>query len=485
MRTGPALAALLLLAGCGGPDPEAARLDVTVVGTPWPDGLAARLEAEATMPGLIARDGTGAIVPGLASSWRFVDDDHGLILRLRPTKWSDGRALGSNEVVAAFRRAALRGEPALGHGEIAAADAIAAGTLPASKLGVLAPIARVVEIRLANTSPLLLGWLAEPGLAVTRANGRDTLAAYRAGGPAAARVLTRRDGMAGDAARPSQIKLDSIADPAAAVRRFANGTTDIVIGDGLAGLGEARTVARPQMLQVDALWGVYGYIANTRSGPLKDPQLRQALSLATDREALAARIGLAAMAPVEGLLPPALAPGPAAAPDMTARQAEAAALRAGKPPVRLTLLVPPGHDHRVIAERVAADWAPLGVTMAISEADAGTIAARVKRGNFDLALTEASLPVPDAAALLARWRCDAGLACDPAADALLDKARAATPAERPALLAAAEAQWLLAPPMLPLLTPLRWALVARHIEGWTANRAGSHPLGRLTVTAKP
>ena len=112
-------------------------------------------------------------------------------------------------------------------------------------------------------------------------------------------------------------------------------------------------------------------------------------------------------------------------------------------------------------------------------------AARVKRGNFDLALTEASLPVPDAVALLARWRCDAGLACEPAADALLDKARAATPAERPALLAAAEAQWLQAPPMVPLLTPLRWALVARHIEGWTANGAGSHPLGRLAVTAKP
>jgi oligopeptide transport system substrate-binding protein len=239
------------------------------------------------------------------------------------------------------------------------------------------------------------------------------------------------------------------------------------------------------MLQVDALWGVYGYIANTRAGPLKDPLLRRALTLATDRGALAARIGLAAMAPVEGLLPPILAQSPAVAPDMAARQAEAAALRVGKAPVRLTLLVPPGHDHRVIAERVAADWAPLGVTMAISEADAGTIAARVKRGNFDLALTESSLAAPDAAALLARWRCDGGLACDPTADGLLDKARTVAPAERPALLAAAEAQWLQAPPMVPLLTPLRWALVARHIEGWTANGAGSHPLGRLTVTAKP
>jgi ABC-type oligopeptide transport system substrate-binding subunit len=291
--------------------------------------------------------------------------------------------------------------------------------------------------------------------------------------------------MAGPSARPGEIIIASTADPGAAVSRFARSETDLVIGDGLAGLGEARTVARPQMLQVDALWGVYGYVANTRSGPLKDPQLRQALSLAIDRAALAARIGLAAMAPVEGLLPPALAQPSTASSDMAARQAQALALRAGKDAVRLTLLVPPGHDHRVIAERVAADWAALGVTMAISEIDAGTIAARIKRGNFDLALTEASLPVPDAAALLARWRCDGGLACDPAADALFDQARLAPPADRAALLAAAEAQWLKAPPMLPLLTPLRWALVARHVEGWTANRAGSHPLGRLAVTAKP
>lgn len=485
MWTRPALAALLLLVGCRQTDPEGERLDVTVVGSPWPGGLAARLEAEATQPGLIARDGTGAIIPGLASSWRFVDNDNGLILRLRPTKWSDGRTLGSNEIVSSFRRAAVRGEPALRHGGIAGAAGIAAGTIPASKLGVLAPIARVVEIRLAGATPLLLGWLAEPGLAVTRRDGRSTLAAYSAAGSAGQRVLTRREAMAGPAARHGIITISSTNDVTAAVTRFARGETDIVIGDGLAGLGEARTVARPQMLQVDPLWGVYGYIANTRSGPLKDPEIRRALTLATDRAALATRVGLAAMAPVEGLLPPALAPAAAAAPDMAARQALAATLRSGKAPIRLTLLLPPGHDHRVIAERIAADWAALGVMLAISEVDAATIAARIKRGNFDLALTEASLPVADAAALLSRWRCDGGLVCDPEADALLDKARAAPLAERPALIAAAEERWLDAPPMVPLLTPLRWALVARNVEGWTANRAGSHPLGRLAVAAKP
>lgn len=484
-----AASGLLALAACGASDPNAARLTVTVVGSPWTGGLAAALEAEATRPTLIAHDGTGALVPGLASSWRFVDDEHSLILRLRPVKWSDKSALGSNEVVAAFRRAAARGEPALAH----------AGVTTGTKFGVLAPISRVVEIRLKAASPLMLGWLADPGLAVTRVGPVPTLANYRAAGPATRRTLTRRDGMTSNAARPAAIVIAADTDAARAVAGFSRGESDVVIGDGLAGLGEARTAARPQMLQVDALWGVYGYVANGLKGPLADPKLRLALSLATDREALATRMGMAAMAPVEGLLPPSLTGRTAAvsllgAPteppplDMAAQRMLAQQLLAGadgkRVPIRLTLLLPPGRDHRMIAEHVAADWLALGVTLVISEVSPATMADKVRRGEFDLALTEASLPVPDAAALLSRWRCGAGPSCNAAADALFDRASAAPPDARPALLAAAAAKWMEGPPMVPLLTPLRWALVARRVDGWTPNRAGSHPLGRLSVTAR-
>ena len=120
----------------------------------------------------------------------------------------------------------------------------------------------------------------------------------------------------------------------------------------------------------------------------------------------------------------------------------------------------------------------------MSQVDAASIADKVRRGAFDLALTEASLAVPDAAAFLARWRCDGGLVCNAAADALWSRARAAPVAERPALLAAAEAKWLEAPPMVPLLTPLRWALVSTRVDGWTANPSGRHPLTRLAVTGR-
>ena len=478
-----AICLALLLAGCGVADPEGATLRVAVAGE---GGLAQRLEAEVTQPTLIARDGTGQIVAGLATSWRFVDEGRSLILRLRPAKWSDERELVSRDVVSAMRRAALRREAALSHAGVENAEMVAARRAPPTKLGVRAPIARVVELRLAATAPPLLEWLAEPALAVTRlGEAAPTLAAYQASGPATLRVLTRRQATAAPDQLPAKITIASSTDASTAIAGFNRGESDIVIGNGLAGLGDARAGVRPDALRIDQLWGVYGYVANSR-GALGDPSLRRALGLAIDRVALARPFGLSALVPVSGLLPPSLA-APAPAKDLEASRAEARALLAAagwtkEKPLRLTLLLPPGRDHRSIAEAVGADLATIGVVLGVAEA--ADLATETARGRHDLALSEASLAVPDAAALLARWRCAPGRHCNADADAVLDRARLAAAVDQPALLAEAEALMMTGPPMLSLFTPVRWAIVSRGVEGWTPNRAGSHPLARLQVTRK-
>lgn len=499
----------LVLAGCGASEPEGARLTVTVIGdAERPAGLAKRLEAEATRPTLVARDGAGQIVSGLATSWRFVDDGRSLILRLRPAKWSDGKELTSNDVVAAFRRAASKRDPAVANSGLAGSRAITAGRVSATRLGVMAPIARVVELRLDAASPLLLGWLAEPGLGVTRFGKiPPTLAAYDASGPSVRRRLTRRGIRAAPDQRPAEIIIESRDDAKPAVAAFVQGKTDIVIGDGLAGLGEARTAARPEALRIDPLWGVYGYVANGLRGDTADSGVRRALAMAIDRTALSADFGIAAIAPADGLLPQGLAGaqptarrkavGTTTPPavtgwadlDQDARLVEARRLLAAAGwsearPLRLVLLLPPGRDHRSVAEKVAADWARIGVLLAVTIVDAATHDRLLARGDFDLALTEASMAVPDAGALLGRWQCGAGPYCNVAADALLGRARLAPPAERAQLLAAAETEMMAAPPMIPLFTPIRWALVARGVDGWVPNRAASHPLARLAVTGK-
>lgn len=539
----PFLAGLLLVAGCGADVPEGARLTVTVAGDAAHDALdpdlADHLVAEATRPTLVARDGAGQTVAGLASSWRFVDDGRSLILRLAPRKWSDGKDLDSAAVVAAFRRAARAGEPAIVHAGLAAGADVAARRLPPRRLGVLAPIARVVELRLDTASPLLLGWLADPGLAVTRADGKATtradglatLAAYDVSGPRERRLLRRRTMVARPDARPAEIIVAATDDQGAAIAGFMRGQSDIVIGQGLAGLGDARATARPEALRIDPLWGVYGYRANSRTGILADPRIRLALALAVDREPLAQSLGLAAIVPVAGLLPPSLAVAPAPPPPSSPlpsprslasavaerlagdpappapaapapappadyatwaarptadRLTEAARLlaTAGYPmgtPLRVTLLLPPGRDHARIAARVAADWARVGVLLAVTELAGAALDRAVARGDYELALTETALAVPDPAALLARFGCRLRRHCNPEADALIAAARAGPPALAPARLARAESVLMTGPPLIPLFTPIRWALVGRQVDGWTSNRAASHPLARLAI----
>jgi ABC-type transport system substrate-binding protein len=503
---------VIALAGCGEGQPEGARLTVTVAGSP--DTLAAAMATEATSRTLIAQGSGGDLLPGLASSWRFVDEGGSLIMRLRPEQWSDKKPLEAKQVVASLRRAASAGAPAIVASGIRNAPEIAESNQPAAKLGALAPISRVVELRLAAPSPLLLGWLAEPGLAITRAGKQPaTLAAYDMTGPPERRKLTRREREAAPDARPAEIILAATPDTSAAIAGFVAGKNDIVVGAGLAGLGEARAVPPRDALRLDSLWGIYGYRANIRRGPLADAGTRRALSLLVDRQALVAGFGLAAIEPANGLVPPAL--GPAALPvratpaarlarltgrptskdtppptnDDTATTPEdrlaksrrllAAAGWQGGTPLRLLLLVPEGRDHMRVAETVATDWANAGIQLTVRALPAAQLAARVKAGDFDLVVDESRVPVPDAAALLSRWRCGAGLYCNADADALLDEARTAGPAARAVLLARAEAELLKAPPLIPLFTPVRWALVSRDVDGWVPNHAGRHPLGRL------
>ncbi len=457
--------ALLLLAGCDGDTSGSRDIRIAVIDDP---AAAARLEALATRPTLVGRDADGRIVAGLATSWRFVDDGRGLILRLRPVKWPTGRALESRDVVAAFRAAATRREPAL------LASGITAGNARRGQAGVLAPISRVVELRLDRPSPQLLDWLAEPGLAVMprrgQGPGNDGLGAYRGSGPAATRRLQRADEDPDPAARAATITIATLPG-SAAIAAFRRGDVDIVVGNGIAGLGEARSAAPPRALRIDALWGLYGFRFGT-GGAMADPRVRQALLLLADRAAAAGQLTLAGVVPTVGLLPPGVGPGNAPA------SGDAAALLASagfgpKQPLRLRVRLPAGVEPRRIAEAATAGWAAAGIEVTLLPATAARPGAAA-----DLVLESVATPAPDPIALLGLWRCRTGGYCNRAADALLATA-AAKPGDA-AAITAAEAAYRADPPFLPLFGALRWALVAPGVEGWIGNRAGVHPPGRLS-----
>ena len=496
-RIATAAAIALLLASCGGSG-EDENLAVVVAGpSAAAAALVARTASQSVGATLIAHDGLGQAVPGLASSWRFVDDGRTLILRLKPLKWTDGQPFTAADVVASFRRALSPAAPVAikaGLASVENASAVATGTLPPARVGIFAPTSRVVEIRMTAATPLLLDWLAQPEFAVTRPGraGRPplSLGLYRSGAGTGA-ISLQRIGEASAAALPARIALGVLESPTAAATAVAAGKADLVLGTGIDGLEAVSPVAPPGTLRTEVVWGSYGYRANTRFGPLGDLRVRRALAMAVDRDALAKRFGGSGAAPLTGLVPPALAGGALIVPDWTtmnlaARQAAARDLLTSAGfgetrALRVTLLLPPGNGHRALATAVARDWAAIGVLMSVTELEPDALERAVAKGDYDLALAERATPVADRGFLLRGFACTRRGYCNAAADALIDRSRLLPPAAAAAALSEAEAAMLADTPTVPLLVPVRWALVRRGLAGWSSNPAGAHPLGRLVM----
>ena len=476
MRHPVFLPAVLALAACSG-GPPGGNLAVAVVG----EGvMTEELVQEASRAALIRRGAGGELAPGLATSWRFLDDGNDLIMRLAPVRWpAAGEGLGAElvarDVVAGLRRSGGDGSAALTAAGLAAADTARA------------PIARVVELTPHPGTPLLLDWLAEPALAVRDRRGRlfpGPYAAVRDGG--GWRLDRRGDGPRPEA-RAASIRIQPQS-AVAAITAFARADVQLVLGQGLAGLGAARAAGQGRALRLEAVQGVIGLAINAGKSPLTDARLRRALLLASDGAPLARRLALAALAPQvrlwDGLPPPD---------DDRARPAEERrALAVGlldeagygpETPLRLTLLLPAGPDHRALGETLAAGLRTIGVMIVLQTARPGGFTAARRSGQHDLALVEQTARVPAVVAHLGQWRCGRTRPCSAAADMLLDAAAAAGNdlSARMAAASAAETALMADPAFIPLLRPLRWALVARDLSGFQPNSLGRHPLGRITA----
>lgn len=503
------LAALLLLAACGnGSDPAPQEtLRVDVVGAFDAAGSRTVLEGpravltEATQVGLVALDGNGQVVPGLATSWRVSDDGLTYIFRLRPAKWADGREVRAGDIVAVYRRIL---DPASRHplkpllDRIENAADVAAGRKPPKALGVNDPLPNIVEIRLVAPQPAFLQFLAHPSMAIQR-QGRipPSLGAFEVVDAAARPLRLTRNAAYFDASAVALggLELTPAEDVAAAILRFRRNATDVVLPEGLTGLAEARSVPLQGALRTEAAHAAYGYLVNAK-GPLADRRVRRALAMAVNRSA--AGVTSAAFpgaAPFTGIVPRGLPSYPAPAePDWAAwtaeaRLAEAARLLAeagygAARPLVVEVAIPKGPEHAALLASVARDWAALGVTTrALVRSPKGHAAALAKR-DYALALVERTSPADSARFFLVPFLCRAQpkVACNREADRLLDSSvREPDLALRQAAVRQAEQLLIDDVVMIPLLVPLRWALVHPRVAGWTDNTLGAHPLSRLDV----
>lgn len=494
---------VLLLAGCDmatGSGADAIRVSFVADDGTGDTALYGResWEQGATQLGLTAYAADGRIVPALATSWRVLDDGRSYIFKLRPAAWSDGRRITAGDVVAVLRRQMAPGsrmplKPYLM--DLHEAEAVAANRKPPRMLGVDDPLSDVVAITLDQPNPALLAMLAHPSMAIVR---RDTPPP-----PSGPFLIAQEDRLqpnpdwyaaAANDGLPSFLLSDQ--DVGTALAAYEAGDSDIVMGGTTSGLRRARAPALEAALRMEPTIGLYGYLARTSAGPLADIRIRRALAMTAAREAVPDEyFSLAGMQPAYGPLAPTLPEAYAGAvPDWAVwtpdvRFAEAARLlsEAGfgpDAPLALDVAIPQGDEHAGVLQVISEGWRPLGIQIRAYVRPASLHREAIESGDFDLAVIQRIAPAALPFFFLRPFDCIQRLGgyCNRDADRLMDEAQAMEDyservqrIRRAARLIAEDA------PVIPLFSPVRWALVRPGITGWETNIVGAHPpeyLGR-------
>jgi peptide/nickel transport system substrate-binding protein len=419
--------------------------------------------------GLVRFDASGNVVAGLAERWNVSDDGLSYIFRLAGVDLPNRRKLTAQQVARILKRS------------ISAASANPLKDTLRAVDDIVAMTDRVIEIRLKAPRPNLLALLAQPEFGIVR-NGYGTgpfqLTPDR--GPAGGLRLTRETGSPdGDESRREEILLRGAA-AQQAVRTFAAGESDLVLGGTFADLPFALAVKLPRgALRFDPASGLFGLVPTRPGGILDDAGARRLLSQAIDRDALTDALRVPGLVPRATVLEPALegVPDPAApawlATPIAGRRitltAEATRLFGSeKPTVRLYL--PEGTGADVLFNRLAADWGAIGLTVERAKTAAAA----------DLKLVDAVAPSVSPAWFLRQFRCQFTPVCDADTDKLLDAARdTLIAAQRSALMAQAALQIDANQLFIPLAAPVRWSLVSSRVQGFVGNRFARHTLTDL------
>lgn len=460
--------------------------------------------------GLVTEDAAGRLIPGMAERWEVAADGRTWTFHLRAgLRWSNGEALDAPQIVASFRRA-FAPDTAAPFAEqfdaVVDAKAVQAGDAPPTQLGIDAPDARTVRIRttrrvampalltLPIAFPVYLPAVARDGAQHTRpghlvSNGAYVLTAWT---PQANLVVAKNRWFHDAAAvRIPQVRFHVTEDAAAELQRFAAGDLDItetVPPQPLPAL-RARFGNR---LRISPYLGAFWLGLNLTKPPLRDaPALREALSLAVDRDRLTRSITGLGETPAYGIVPPGI-PGytpatlPWAAQTQAWRDARAKALyrAAGyseSNPLTLELRYNTSTPHRRLALAVAAMWRDtLGVRVRLRNEEWKVFVQNRRQRAITQAFRGGWIgDVADARNFLVGFSGDGPLNWPGYDDAhyrdLIAKADAArSEAARNAWLHAAELRFLNANAVVPLYFYTSKHLVAPRVAGYAPNALDRH-----------
>ena len=468
--------------------------------------------------GLLGYSPTGELVPAAAESWQISGDGLTYTFRIRDNaRWSNGDPVTAGDFVFSLRRLV---DPATAAfyanliAPIANAAAITAGELPAAELGVEAIDAQTLVIRLEQPTPYLLslltfpstfpvhaGSLAEHGDDFTRpgkllSNGAYTLDAWT---PGSVLSLSRNEHYWNDAATAiDEVRHHVLTQGVTELNRYRAGElhfTSTVPPDNFDQVREEY----PDDLRIAPYLGVYYYGFNLTKPPFKDnPGLREALSMAVDRDVLVEKITGRGEAPAYSWVPPGVdnyEPRRLTFADLDQDERNAHARRllaeAGygpDNPLAIELRYNTSDEHRRIALAIQAMWKDaLGVETTLINEEFQVLLANMREaevtqvfrsswiGDYNDAHTFLHLMETGNASNMPRYS-------NPEFDSLMKRAAAQTnPKWRRVHLEEAEREFLADYAVIPLYFFVSKHLVSPRLRGWGDNVLDYHYSQHLSL----
>ncbi|AQQ66353.1 oligopeptide ABC transporter substrate-binding protein OppA [Microbulbifer agarilyticus] len=334
-HTGPLLAALLALGGCGAPsdsgtetnkqaavklDPTKLAADQTLVrgGGSEPETLDPH-KISGTPESAILRDlmetlviasADGGVRPGVAESWETTDNQHYFFKIREDAKWSNGDPVTAEDFVYSWQRildpkTASKYAWYLAAGKVKNAQDITEGKQPPESLGVEAVDANTLKVSLeapvpyfvsmlvhASTSPVHKGTVEQYGDQWTRVGNFVGNGAFRL----TEWVVNERIEYVknehywdADNVKLQKVRSLPIQSPNAELKRYEAGEIDFTFDVPIEHINRLRKERGDEVRSAPYI-GTYYYEFNTTQPPFNDSRVRRALAYAIDREIMANKV---------------------------------------------------------------------------------------------------------------------------------------------------------------------------------------------------
>ena len=336
--------------------------------------------------GLVGEDASGNLVPGVAEKWDISEDGKKYTFHLRDTKWSDGSPLTAHDFVYAWQRAV---DPATGSNysfllyPVKNAKKIAEGDIKdTAELGAKAIDDHTFEVELEGPTPYFLGLITHataypaPKAVIEKhgkkwtnpenivSNGPFKMEGWKQN--AQVTLAKSENYWDKDAVKLDKVIYYPIENQNTDLSRYRAGEVDMTYEIPNDQIKMLRDKFKDE-LKISSYLGTYYYGFNLTRPPFKDnPKLREALTLAIDRDIITDKVTGAGEKPAYSFVPPGINGYDHYTPEYASLDKAARIEKAKKlyeeagyskdKPLKVDLLYNTSENHKKIAVAIAAMW---------------------------------------------------------------------------------------------------------------------------------